>query len=76
MLDSDLAELYGVETKHLKRQVNRNRNRFPEDFMLRLTSEEGRALRFQIGTLKRGSQAAPRGRHVAAVLSPSPYRTG
>ena len=53
MLDSDLAELYGVETKYLKRQVNRNRNRFPEDFMLRLTSEENRALRFQVGTLTR-----------------------
>ena len=57
MLDSDLAELYGVETKYLKRQVNRNRNRFPEDFMLRLTSEENRALRFQIGTLKRGQHS-------------------
>ena len=33
MLDKDLAELYAVETKHLKRQVKRNRERFPEDFM-------------------------------------------
>ncbi len=57
MLDFDLAELYGVETKYLKRQVNRNRDRFPEDFMLRLTSEENRALRFQIGTLKRGQHS-------------------
>ena len=57
MRDSDLAELYGVETKYLKRQVNRNRDRFPEDFMLRLTSEENRALRFQIGTLKRGQHS-------------------
>jgi len=33
MLDSDLAKLYGVETKQLKRQVKRNAERFPEDFM-------------------------------------------
>jgi len=37
MLDSDLAELYGVETKQLKRQVRRNIERFPEDFMFELT---------------------------------------
>ena len=61
MLDSDLAELYGVETKYLKRQVNRNRNRFPADFMLRLTSEENRALRFQVGTLKRGQPSGSPG---------------
>lgn len=36
MLDRDLAKLYGVETKQLKRQVNRNIERFPEDFMLNL----------------------------------------
>ena len=40
MLDSDLAELYGVETKQLKRQVNRNTIRFPEDFMFELTQIE------------------------------------
>ncbi|MCW5898750.1 MAG: ORF6N domain-containing protein [Flavobacteriales bacterium] len=40
MLDRDLAELYGVETKHLKRQVRRNSTRFPEDFMFELTREE------------------------------------
>jgi hypothetical protein len=40
MVDSDLAELYGVETKYLKRQVKRNTNRFPEDFMFELTKEE------------------------------------
>ena len=34
MLDRDLAKLYGVETKHLKRQVKRNPDRFPEDFIL------------------------------------------
>ncbi|HTL47912.1 MAG TPA: ORF6N domain-containing protein [Verrucomicrobiae bacterium] len=40
MLDSDLAELYGVSTKRLNEQVGRNRNRFPDDFMFRLTAKE------------------------------------
>ncbi|KAB1156865.1 ORF6N domain-containing protein [Flavobacterium luteum] len=50
MLDSDLAELYDVETKQLKRQVRRNMERFPEDFMFELTSVEYEILRSQIGT--------------------------
>lgn len=54
MLDSDLAELYGVETKQLKRQVRRNISRFPEDFMFELTPEELGNLRSQIGTSNRG----------------------
>ena len=57
MLDADLAKLYGVTTKRLNEQVKRNRDRFPEDFMLQLTLEEGRAVlasRSQIATLKRG----------------------
>ena len=54
MLDRDLAELYGVETKRLKEQVNRNINRFPETFMFKLTTEEDTALRSQFATLKRG----------------------
>lgn len=40
MIDSDLARLYGVETKRLKEQVRRNISRFPEDFMFGLTKEE------------------------------------
>ena len=40
MLDADLAELYGVETRALNQAVTRNRERFPEDFMFRLSSEE------------------------------------
>jgi hypothetical protein len=48
MLDRDLAELYGVPTKHLTRQVRRNGRRFPADFMFRLTKEEFQ--RCQIGT--------------------------
>jgi len=50
MLDRDLAVLYGVETKYLKRQVNRNIERFPEDFMFQLAKEEFNNLRSQIGT--------------------------
>jgi hypothetical protein len=45
MLDHDLAELYGVETKRLKEQVRRNTTRFPDDFMFQLTWEEAKALR-------------------------------
>ena len=48
MLDKDLAQLYGVETKRLNEQVKRNIERFPEDFMFRLTSEE--CLRSKIAT--------------------------
>ena len=54
MLDSDLAELYGVETKQLNRQVRRNILRFPADFMFQLTSEEYESLRCQIGTSNEG----------------------
>jgi len=55
MLDSDLAELYEVETKHLNRSVRRNSLRFSEDFMFQLTSEEYQVLKYQIGTSKTGS---------------------
>lgn len=54
MLDSDLAELYGVETKQLKRQVKRNIDRFPADFMFELTMDELDILRSQFGTLRQG----------------------
>ncbi len=50
MLDRDLAEMYGVETKQLKRQVKRNTERFPRDFMFTLTRKEFENLRSQIGT--------------------------
>ena len=53
-MDRDLAELYGVETKLLKRAVRRNLHRFPSDFMFELTREEYNSLRSQFGTLKRG----------------------
>ena len=50
MLDADLAELYGVETKMLVRAVKRNVNRFPTDFMFQLSKEEFDSLRFHFGT--------------------------
>ena len=50
MLDSDLAELYGVETKQLKRAVRRNIERFPDDFMFEMKKEELQNLRCQFGT--------------------------
>lgn len=57
MLDADLADIYGVPTKRLNEQVKRNRERFPADFMLRLTPREAAGIarsRSQIATLKRG----------------------
>lgn len=54
MLDSDLAELYQVETKALKRAVRRNIDRFPDDFMFELTKEEAEETRRQNGTLNSG----------------------
>ena len=58
LLDRDLAVLYGVPTKRLNEQVQRNRQRFPDDFMFRLTQPEWQGLRSQIATLKSG-----RGQH-------------
>jgi hypothetical protein len=54
LLDSDLAALYGVETKQINRAVKRNLDRFPDDFMFQLTSEETEALRCQSGTSNEG----------------------
>jgi uncharacterized membrane protein len=55
MLDRDLAILYEVETKYLKRQVRRNIERFPLSFMFELTKKENQELRSQFGTLKQGT---------------------
>ncbi len=52
MLDTDLAQLYGVETFNLNKAVKRNIDRFPADFMLQLTKEEIGRLKFQIGMSK------------------------
>ena len=54
MLDSDLAELYGVPTKVFNQAVRRNRKRFPTDFMFELTPQETSALRSQFVTLENG----------------------
>lgn len=54
MLDTDLALLYQVENKQLKRQVRRNIDRFPDDFMFELTSSEFENLRSQFGTTSWG----------------------
>ncbi|HHC80542.1 MAG TPA: ORF6N domain-containing protein, partial [Flavobacteriia bacterium] len=58
MLDFDLAELYGTQTKILKQAVRRNIKRFPKDFMFEVTKDEYNVLRSQIVTLKNG-----RGKH-------------
>ncbi len=57
IVDRDLAEIYGVETRRLNEQVKRNPDRFPEDFMFQLTKEEAilwARSRSQIAILKRG----------------------
>lgn len=54
LLDEDLSEMYLVETKQLKRQVKRNMDRFPKDFMFELSKKEFENLRSQIGTSRWG----------------------
>jgi hypothetical protein len=56
MFDTDLARLYGVETKELNQTVRRNKGRFPEDFMFRLADHEMLSLRSQIVTSNRGGR--------------------
>ena len=58
MLDSDLAELYQVDTKRLNEQVRRINERFPDDFMFQLSKDEYESLRSQFATLENG-----RGKH-------------
>jgi len=60
MLDTDLAELYAIETKQLKRQVRRNIERFPDDFMFELSAVEYEILKSQFGTSSwGGNRLAP-----------------
>lgn len=60
MIDADLAEVYGVTTKALNQAVKRNQDRFPEDFVFRLTEPEWESLRSQIVTTKgRGGRRTP-----------------
>ncbi len=54
ILDSDLAELYGVSVKRLNEQIKRNQERFPADFMFQLTANEDEILRSQIATSSSG----------------------
>ena len=54
ILDSDLAELYGVETRRLNEQVRRNIHKFPEDFMFQLSKDEYDGLKSQIATSSSG----------------------
>lgn len=70
MLDSDLAELYGVTTFNLNKAVKRNSDRFPQDFMFQLTAEVARALRFQIGMSK------PKGQGGSPILAVCVHGTG
>jgi len=72
MLDADLAELYQVPTKRVNEQVQRNRGRFPKDFMFRLSAAEARNLRSQIATSSWGGRRnLPFAftEHVVAMLS-------
>jgi len=59
ILDSDLAEIYGVPTKRLNEQVKRNADRFPDDFMFQLTVDEQSSLRSQFATLNQAIGAEP-----------------
>ena len=70
MLDADLAELYGVETKILVRAVKRNVDRFPSDFMIQLNKEEFENLRFQFGTSSRWGGR----RYLPLMIPPEPKR--
>ena len=59
MLDSDLAELYGVTTFNLNKAIKRNRERFPDDFMFLLTRQEVHDLKFHFGTSSWGGVRKP-----------------
>ncbi len=67
MLDSELAELYGVETSNLNKSVKRNSDRFPQDFMFQLMKEEADSLRFQFGISKTEGRGGRRYRPYAFI---------
>jgi hypothetical protein len=71
LLDSDLANLYGVSTKVLLQAVRRNRRRFPSDFLFQLSFQEVRNLRSQIVTSSSGSEHGGRRYHVYRVCGAS-----
>ncbi|MFY8189251.1 MAG: ORF6N domain-containing protein [Flavobacterium sp.] len=59
MIDTELAEMYGVETKRLNEQVKRNLDRFPDDFMFQLTPDEWKNLKSQFATSSWGGRRTP-----------------
>lgn len=69
MLDSDLAKLYGVETKRLKEQVKRNMDRFPHDFLIEPIQSELADLRSQIATLDLSSIENYRFKHIPYLFT-------
>ena len=72
MLDADLAKLYGVSTKRLNEQVQRNRRRFPSDFLFRLSADEFCLLRSQFATttwMKRRNPPRAFSEHGAVMLA-------
>ena len=74
MIDADLAELYGVETRRLNEQVRRNRNRFPSDFILELSAEEFAHLKSHFATSSWGVGASCRWPSPNTAQSwPQPY---
>lgn len=68
IMDADLAKLYGATTFNLNKAVKRNSDRFPEDFMFRLSTQETAALTFQIGISKPRGRG---GRRNAPMYSPN-----
>jgi len=78
LLDRDLAELYGVETRRLNEQVRRNKQRFPADFIFEVSDQEARALKSQFatsswgGTRKRPLAFTEHGAIMAATVLNSP----
>ncbi|MFM9880911.1 MAG: ORF6N domain-containing protein [Burkholderiaceae bacterium] len=69
LLDSDLAALYGVDTRRLNEQVRRNRDRFPQDFIFELTREEFDNLKSQFATSSWGGAESCRWRSPSTVPS-------
>lgn len=74
LLDTDLADLYGLEARVLNQSVARNRNRFPDDFMFQLTAEEWAAMRSQMVTTSaakgsKSSQAVTSSPSITALTS-------
>lgn len=69
LLDRDVAELYGVETKHINQAVKNNPDKFPEGYLLELSNQESTVLRSKILTLKQTNQPS-RPRQRLSSISP------